>query len=141
MPKIVITEDTLPVALHLLDQWSGKLTWDEYAKKLGEALGITVTQGAIKKHSQIQAAYTAKKKALREKAESAPSSGDVTIDSLMAENEALESKVRRLEKEINLYKEQFVRWQHNLYMMPGVDMDGLNANLDKPLVAVDRVSG
>lgn len=141
MPKIVITEDTLPIALNLLDKWAGKLTWDEYAKTLGEALGITVTQGAIKKHKKIQAAYTAKKKVLRDKAELTPSSGDVTIDSLMAENEALESKVRRLEDEVNLYKEQFVRWQYNLYMMPGVDMEELNSNIDKPLVAVDRISG
>jgi len=140
MPKIVITESTLPIALNLLDKWTGKLTWNEYVKKLGEELGTTVTPGAIKKHEKIQAAFTSKKKTLKDKVESSGLSGNATIDSLIAENESLESKVRRLEDELNLYKEQFVRWQHNLYMMPGVDMDALNATIDKPLVAVDRVS-
>jgi hypothetical protein len=36
MPKKIITEKTLPLALHELDKWSGKLTWDSYAEQLAK---------------------------------------------------------------------------------------------------------
>ncbi len=37
-----------------------------------------------------------------------------------------------MDKEITIY------WQHNLYMMPKVDMEKLSVHLDKPLPAVKR---
>ncbi|MCG8073718.1 MAG: hypothetical protein N0E59_21260 [Candidatus Thiodiazotropha taylori] len=142
MPKKVITEATLPVALHLIDTWKGRLTWNAYRDKLVEALHVKggLTTGTLKKHAEIQRSFTMRQKELREKASEDAGTEDVTLDFLKAENEALAVKVRRLEDKLNLYKEQFVRWQNNLYQMPGVDMEVLNSNIDKPLVPVDRVS-
>lgn len=140
MPKKVITEETLPRALHLLDQWQGKLRWDEYAKRVGDALGVNVTKGALQKHQAIQDAFSDRQDALRKQAKDAATTGDVTLDFLKDENQALQAKVERLEKKIALYKEQFVRWQSNLYMMPNVDMEELNSKIDKPLTNLKRSS-
>jgi len=63
---------------------------------------------------------------------------NLTIEFAKQQIATLEAKVTRLEKEIELHREQFVRWQHNLYMMPRVDMEKLNATLDKPLPAINR---
>lgn len=60
---------------------------------------------------------------------------------LRAENDALVAKVKRLEEAVNLYKEKFVRWQKNLYMMPDVDMEKLDFKLNKPLYLIDRSNG
>lgn len=140
MPKVVITEQNIPLALHTLDKWQGKLTWDLYCEKLAEVLGI---EGGISRHTllnypQITQAFGLKKDQIKEKKNKGIVDGDVTIAKLRVENETLVAKINRLEKQVNDYKEQFVRWQHNLYMMPGVDLEKLDTEMDKPLTPVSR---
>lgn len=140
MPKMIITERTLPVALHEIDKWSGKLTWEKYAERLAFALGEKrISRHTLLSYPVLVEAFNAKKDALRAAAESSSSNGqDITLEFAKQQIATLEAKVNRLEKQNNLLVEQFVRWQHNLYMMPGVDMEKLNAQLDKPLQAVSR---
>ncbi|MEW8309061.1 MAG: hypothetical protein AB2652_04770 [Candidatus Thiodiazotropha endolucinida] len=138
MPKKVITPDTIPVALHILDQWEGRLTWDRYAKKVGEALGDTVTRGALAKWSEIQDAFTGRQRELREEAGVVATTGDVTLDDLKAQNRAQDAEIKRLKRTIARYREQFARWQKNLYMMPGVDMEALKGGIEQPLPPLTR---
>lgn len=139
MPKKIITENTLPIALHELDKWFGKLTWDLYAERLALALGETrISRHTLLSYPSLVEAFQAKKEALRSTQNSDNVEQDITLDFAKQQIAILEAKVARLEKQNNLFCEQFIRWQHNLYMMPNVDMEKLNAQLDKPLVAVKR---
>ena len=140
MPKVIITDSTIPMALHELDKWSGKLTWELYAEKLASALGEKrISRYTLLSYPALVDAFKQKKNLLR----AAPKSSavevqDVTLEFAKKQIETLEAKVARLERENNLFREQFVRWQHNLYMMPHVDMEKLNAQVDKPRPALNR---
>jgi len=140
VPKKIITEGTVPIALHHIDKWAGKLTWELYAERLAKALGQTrISRHTLLSYPVLVEAFNAKKDAL--KASSKNSEGkesNVTLDFAKQEIATLEAKVARLERQNDLLRQQFVRWQHNLYMMPGVDMEKLNAAVDKPMVAVNR---
>ena len=137
MPKKIITEKTLPLALHELDKWSGKLTWPRFAERLATVLGEEkISRHTLLSYPALVEAFNDRKNALKESAsEQVP---DITISLAKEQIATLENKVQRLEKENNLLKEQFIRWEHNLYMMPGVDMKRLNENIDKPLPEVKR---
>jgi len=140
VPKKIITESTLPVALHHIDKWSGKLTWELYAERLALALGEKrISRHTLLTYKVLVEAFNAKKDALRASAQdSGAKEPDITLDFAKQEIATLEAKVARLEKLNDLLREQFVRWQYNFYMMPGVDMEKLNAKLDKGMVAVKR---
>lgn len=140
MPKKIITEKTLPIALHELDKWSGKLTWELFADRLSQALGEKkISRHTLLSYPALVDAFNARKDALRVIVATAVNGeSDLTIEFAKQQIATLEAKVSRLEKEIDLHRQQFVRWQHNLYMMPRVDMEKLNATLDKPLPAIKR---
>ena len=141
MPKVVITESTLPIALHTLDKWTGKLTWASYGAKLAEVLGVsTISRHTLLNYDEITQAFNLKKEQLRESVEKGVEDSNVTIERLKDQKNTLEAKVRRLENQVNLYKEQFVRWQYNLHKMPGVDLEKLNDKIDTPLPPIKRSS-
>lgn len=138
MPRTFVTEKTMPVILHVLDKWSGKLTWDEYAQRVAVAIGEEhVGRHSLLKYPQIVDAFNERKKALKEEAVEKPES-NVTLEFALSEISRLEAENQRLNRQIKLFQEQFVRWQYNLSMMPGVDMERLNVQLDKPLPRIDR---
>jgi hypothetical protein len=140
MPKVIITEKTLPIALHELDKWSEKLTWERFAERLAHVLGEKrISRHTLLSYPALVEAFNAKKNELREVAKKEDIGvPDVTLEFAKQQISTLEAKVARLERQVELHREQFVRWQHNLYMMPRVDMEKLNAELDKPLTAVNR---
>lgn len=140
MPKIIITENTIPIALHELDKWSGKLTWELYAERLAKALGEKrISRHTLLSYPVLVETFNAKKNALKAAAQSLNSKEqDITLEFAKKQIATLESTVARLEKQNDLLSEQFVRWQHNLYMMPLVDMEKLNARIDTPLTEVKR---
>lgn len=137
MPKQIITQKTLQVALHELDNWSGKLTWDRYAEQLAKVLSEdTISRHTLMSYKVLVEAFRERKGSLKEaKSSDAP---DITLDFAKKQIDMLEAKVRRLESQNEKLLEQFVRWQHNAYMMPKVDMKLLNQQLDKPLPKVNR---
>ncbi|GIU31154.1 MULTISPECIES: hypothetical protein [Shewanella] len=137
MPKKIITEKTLPVALHELDKWSGKLTWNSFAAQLAKVLGEeSVSRHTLLSYPALVEAFNNRKDSLKEQLNSTEK--DVTLEFAKEQISILEAKVERLEKQNESLLEQFVRWQHNAYMMPNVDMKVLNQRLDKPLPEVDR---
>ncbi len=140
MPKIIITEKTLKIALHEIDKWSGKLTWDLYSVRLAKALGEKkISRHTLLSYPVLVESFNAKKDALKKAASNTDTVGrDITLDFAKQQISILEAKVNRLEKQNNLLSEQFVRWQNNLYMMPGVDLEKVNKQIDKPLPSVNR---
>lgn len=137
MPKKIITEKTLPLALHELDKWSGKLTWNSFAAQLAKVLGEeSVSRHTLLSYPALVEAFNNRKDSLKEALNSTEK--DVTLEFAKEQISILEAKVERLEKQNESLLEQFVRWQHNAYMMPNVDMKVLNQRLDKPLPEVDR---
>jgi len=140
MPKKIITENTLPIALHELDRWSDKLTWERFAERLAKILGEKrISRHTLLSYPSLVEAFNDRKKSLREAPHNSDSTEqNVTLEFAQRQISTLEAKVTRLEKQIELHREQFVRWQHNLYMMPRVDMERLSTTLDKPLPEVKR---
>jgi len=140
MPKMIITEQTIPIALHELDKWTGKLTWDRYAEQLASALGeARISRHTLLSYPVLVEAFKARKEALKAATQvSADDDKDITLEFAKQQIAILEAKVARLEMQNQHLREQFVRWQHNLYMMPGVDMEKLNTQIDRPLPEVRR---
>lgn len=140
MPKIIITESTLPIALHEIAQWSEKLTWERYAEHLAVRLGEKrISRHTLLSYPSLVEAFNAKKNILREGVNRSKSNDvELSIEFAKKQIETLEAKVMQLERQNNLLRQQFVRWQHNLYMMPRVDMEKLNAHLDTPLPELKR---
>lgn len=123
-----------------MDQWKGKLTWDLFAAKLAAHLGEEkISRYTLMSYPQLVEAFNARKHALKVEATNvAAGNPNFTLEFAKDQIAILEAKNARLEKQIEQFREQFVRWQHNLYMMPGVDMEKLNAQIDQPLTAVKR---
>ncbi|NVO05034.1 MAG: hypothetical protein HXX19_03335 [Rhodoferax sp.] len=140
MPKTIITKETLPLALHEIDQWNGKLTWELFAAKLASLLNEKkISRYTLMSYPPLVEAFKAKKDALKDAAITINGGNpDFTLEFAKDQIVTLEAKVTRLERQVDQFREQFVRWQHNLYMMPGVDMEKLNALIDKPMPAVKR---
>lgn len=138
MPRTFITEKTIPVILHELDKWKGKLTWNDFALKVASVLGEAhVGRHALIQYPQIVEAFNERKKALKDGHDQAPEN-NITLEFALSEISKLEAENERLTRQVKLFQEQFVRWQHNLMMMPGVDMERLNSQLDKPIPKVNR---
>jgi hypothetical protein len=139
MPRTVVTAHTMPIILHEIDKWQGKLTWKMFsecvAKKLQEK---HVGRHTLISYPAIKDAFDLKKKSLKKIAKEKPKPIDITLELAIAQIEMLESKNQRLERKNALFHEQFVRWQENLRKMPGVDMKTLIAYIDKPLPKVVR---
>lgn len=139
MPKKIITKETLPLVLSEIDRWRGKLTWDLLRERLAEVLQVkSVSRHTLLNYPEIVDAFNWRKENLKEEVGGEPANPNVTIESLLDHIDELGAKINRLEKENQVLKEQFVRWQYNLYMMPGVDMERLNKAIDKPLVPINR---
>lgn len=140
MPKIIITESTLPIALHEIAQWTEKLTWKRFAEHLAVRLGEKgISRHTLLSYPSLVEAFNAKKIVLRAAASKVKSDEpELNVDFAKKQIATLEATVSQLERQNNLLRQQFVRWQHNLYMMPRVDMEKLNSQLDKPLPELKR---
>lgn len=132
MPKKIITEKTLPVALHEIDQWSGKLTWELYAAKLASVLGEErISRYTLMSYPPLVEAFNHKKDSLRDVQDVSVGNQDFTLDFAKDQIATLESKLERLEAMNKLFTEQFVRWQLALYETPGFDLEKVNQTFSK----------
>lgn len=139
MPKKIITARTLPVVLSELDRWSGRLTWDLLCQHLAKVLRINkISRHTLMQYAEIVEAFNLRKDSLKAEKEAGQARGNITLKCALEEIDALKVKTQRLEFENGRLKEQFARWQYNLYMMPGVDLERLNRQIDKALPPVDR---
>lgn len=146
MPKVVITSETLPIVLSLIDTWKGKLTWDLLCDKVSLALGIKdgVQRQSLSSYKDIQIAYSQKKTELRKaKSSSETTDSDVNIEYMERKIAALTSELSRVKKINDAYKQRFVLWQYNAYKH-GIRIESLDDAVDmleKPLVELRRRTG
>lgn len=140
MPKIIISESTLPIALHEIAQWTGKLTWEKFAERLSDRLGEKkISRHTLLSYPSIVEAFNSKKCFLRDETnKQAIVETEFSIDFAKKQIATLEATVEQLQRQNNLLIQQFVRWQHNLYMMPRVDMDKIDDQLNSPLPEISR---
>ncbi|WP_235041087.1 hypothetical protein [Vreelandella profundi] len=133
MPKKIITEQTLPLALGLLHSWQGKLTWDLYASKLAKRLKVDrIAKRSLYKHDEIVEVYHKVKARLREQPP-AEKSTDSTIEILRRKNEKLQSELEHQTQKVNNLQHAILRLQRNAYLFPGMDTKKLQELLTNPL--------
>ena len=146
MPKLVVTKDSLPVVLALINTWEGKLTWELLCEQIAMQLDIEggVQRQSLSSYKEIQEAYSLRKEILKKKKENPPTpSSNVTIEYLQNKVAALEAENVLLREKNEAYKQRFVLWQYNAYMH-GIRIDTLDDAIDmleKPLSELKRRTG
>ncbi|MDP3210397.1 hypothetical protein [Methylotenera sp.] len=141
MPKIVIDRDSKKEIIRMIDSWKGKLSWEELCIYISNNLGLDniVSRHTLLRHDDIKIAFANKKKILKETPTNNIDIGDKALEKAYERIKTLEAKNSRLEKEISVIKEQFVRWQHNLYKY-NYDMNLVKSRIDEVLPDFDRAN-
>ena len=146
MPKLVVTKDSLPVVLTLINTWEGKLTWELLCEQIAMQLDIEggVQRQSLSSYKEIQEAYSLRKEVLKKKKENPPvPSSNVTMEYLQNKVAALEAENVLLREKNEAYKQRFVLWQYNAYMKD-IRIDTLDDAIDmleKPLTELTRRTG
>lgn len=134
MPKKVITEATLPVFLHALDVWSGKLTWDLYTKRMVTRLNEeSISPITLKSHRQISEAFRQAKERLKAEKNHDISQHGATAEVLQKENQALKAQLERAQKDIEALQIIFNNLLSNLYMIDNLDLKAVQKAMTTPL--------
>lgn len=134
-PKLIDVNE-MKIIESILNKWSGKLTWDNFAISVASALNRpSISKFTLMGYEPVKQMFNIRKKTLREaKSTVIASMGDVTIDMLIKENTELRNQIshlnRLLDERETLWADQYRRWQYNLSQMPNVDL----ATLDSPLL-------
>lgn len=127
-----LTDKTLQTLIELIDQWSGKLTWELLLERLYEKTGLSYSRFTFVEYPQVADAFALKKQVLRGSWSSPPSSPkDERVRAALEQVARYKAKALRLEQENQALLEQFVTWALNA-QRKGVDMTTLNAPLPKP---------
>lgn len=139
MPKILVDDDTKRSIIKIIDAWKGKLTWEILCQKVSRELQFKeeISRHTLLSYDEIKLAFSSKKVKLKESPAHKFGTGDTALQKAYERIQTLEAANLRLEKEIAATREQFVRWQHNLYRM-GVDMEQVARDIDRPLVDFER---
>lgn len=133
MPKKIITEQTLPLALGLLHSWQGKLTWDLYAKKLTKRLNVDrIAKRSLYKHDEIVMLYHQVQARLKQQSP-AEKNTDLTVERLRKENEKLRSELEHQTQKVKNLQNAILRLQRNAYLVSGLDTKKLQELLTTPL--------
>lgn len=126
----------------MIDAWKGKLTWEELCKNISVNLGLSsvISRHTLLRHDDIKVAFNNKKMVLKETPIQPIDLGDKALEKAYERIKNLETKNSRLEREVSAVREQFVRWQHNLYKMKNIDMTALKKNINEALPDNDRAN-
>lgn len=128
----VIDEDVLEVVLHILDTWTGKLTWDALIASIKASIATEYTRQALSKHERIATAFGLRKVSL-EQEQGRPTSGDARVNALLETISTLKAQNARLNVECEQHRAMFIRWTHNA-QMKNLTFE----QLDAPLSPVHR---
>ncbi|EBP7731384.1 hypothetical protein NMN47_005046 [Salmonella enterica] len=127
-----LSDSDVMVIVNMINSWSkGKLSWDNICKASEQFVGKIPTRQSLCKNKEIAAAYTAKKRGVRNNIIIEPK--PATLVAAEQRITSLENKVAQLKEEVRSYKNQFVIWQYNLHRL-GVKEHQINA----PLPKIDR---
>lgn len=128
----VLTDERIRSVLDILDDWSGKLTWELLIEAVHKAIGITYSRFTFAEYPNITNAFALRKGTLREQSgKSVREPKDERIRAALAKAERYKAKAERLEQENQLLLAQFVTWAHNAERK-GVTVFMLNEPLEKP---------
>jgi uncharacterized membrane protein len=117
----------------MLDEWTGKLTWDLLIDQIERELRVRYTRQALFRYESLKLAFAARKKAVSQaKDRSRPA--DEPLDEKSRLVEVLKAENARLKLENQRLIEQFIRWAYNAYALKKMSKD----MLDRPLPEVDR---
>ncbi len=128
-----IQPEQVDAIVNAIHTWDGvKLTWDDICSIAKPVLGYTPSRSGLSAHEQIQAAFSARKKNMREKPPGrVPSPGSLANASRVIA--ARDNEVITLKQQITAYREKFDRWRYNA-MLLNITIE----KLDKPLPSISR---
>jgi hypothetical protein len=108
----VIDDDVIEVVIYILNNWTGKLSWEALIDAIKASIATQYTRQALSKHERIATAFSLRKRAIV--GEGRPrSSGDARVDALEATISELKAENNRLNAEVDRFRAQFIRWTHN----------------------------
>jgi len=126
-----IDKEITAVVIQMLDDWSGKLTWDRLIAAIKASTSIEYTRQALANHKQIADAFVVRKATLANSA-GRPVSSNSRVNTLTDAVGRLTVENARLSRELNEYREMFIRWTANA-QKNGLTSEVLNKPLLKPL--------
>ncbi|MCX0339448.1 hypothetical protein [Acinetobacter radioresistens] len=118
-----LTKERIDIALDLLDQWSGKLTWERFLAILEVEVGHKYTKAALLRHEKFKNAWDQRRWASDDK--TAYYGNNQILKLTLEKIQKLEQKIERLEYENKLLTEKFVIWATNA-MNKGISAEELN---------------
>lgn len=110
-----LTDESIEVAVRLLDGWTGKLTWDRYLAVLETEIGHRYSKVAMHKQPRIISAWNLTKRRLQEADSSVGTRGhgDAAIAQLRRRIDELKATNVRLEQENRDLLTRFRLWAFN----------------------------
>ena len=133
MPKKIITEDTLPVFLHVLDTWNGKLSWDLYTKRMVTRVDEeSISPVTLKTHRQISEAFRQAKDRLKSEKMHDVKQHGATAEVLLKEKQALKAQLERAQLDVESLQLAFNNLVSNLYMVDNLDMKAVQKAMTTP---------
>ncbi len=124
----VIDEGVIEVIEHILDKWTGKLTWDLLITAIKASIATEYTRQALLKHARIAEAFGLRKTSLA-KEQGRPVPKDARTQSLLKTIVALKAENARLKNECEGYRAMFIRWTQNALTVKGLTAEVLNKEL------------
>lgn len=122
--------DAIVNAIHTWDR--GSIRWEDVCKLAKPILGYLPSRSGLSAHTEVQDAFSARKKNLGRRPEGrVPSPGSLADASRMIG--ARDSEIATLKQQVTDLREKFDRWRYNA-MLLNIRID----QLDKPLPAIDR---
>ncbi len=124
-----LTEDEVQSVLSLLRGWQGKLTWDLLVRACEASCGINTTRQALDRRPEVKEEFQIRKRTLKTGIEESNRPND--LNSAQMRIQRLLTRVRELEEQNAIYREQFIRWQYNAHNY-NISKEKLDAPIPKP---------
>ncbi|MCU1788578.1 hypothetical protein CUU54_06855 [Pectobacterium polaris] len=121
-----LTSADITIIKKILHVWKGKLTWEALCIEVAPSIGKKPTRQSLNMHEDIVEAYLMKKKTIQTSRIVLKKPASLKIAAQRIRN--IENSMAILERQNNLYKEQFTLWQYNAYKC-GMKLHQLNAPL------------
>jgi hypothetical protein len=123
----IIDADVIEVVLVLLNEWSGKLTWNALIAQIRKNIGVEYTRQALANHRELSREFSLRKLSLKKEV-GRPIPADNRLAVMLKTIERLQSEKEMLSTECNNYRAMFVVWTSNA-VKRGITEKQMNAPL------------
>ena len=125
-----LSPDQITSIVSLINTWpeGTRVTWDELGTRIERKLGIRPARSTLSRNKEIAAAYRTRKAHLREGLDSP------VLDRFPTKRlKRKTAEVAQLERQVQLFEEQFARWQYNArkYGITKAQLDALMPFVDR----------